>query len=283
MQLQHEHVTILCQLERTGVPDFLRDGGYRVIEASAGCELTVAPDLIMTDRPISEELREQFEPSLRMGTIGWIAIGSKPVNADAGLSETPTRAEVLTAVELTAEIVRLRRRLVSEQAEKEVLASWAMTDPLTGLANRRAWNEQLRWRLSQPNSLCLALFDLDHFKLVNDAAGHAVGDRVLREAADAMRGRLRDQDLLARLGGDEFGMLISNIDQNAAAAVVDRIRENAAESVQEQGLPAITMSAGYIVSSPNQARDPDQLFAAASRNLMSAKRISRDCTFGHGG
>ncbi|WP_375402536.1 diguanylate cyclase [uncultured Sphingomonas sp.] len=112
------------------------------------------------------------------------------------------------------------------------LARAAATDPLTGLANRRAFDTALDRMLGESaggsgdggEAGCVAIIDLDHFKLVNDRHGHDAGDRVLVAVGQCARGSLRDGDLIARLGGEEFGVLLPGADLQNAAAVCERLR-----------------------------------------------------------
>src|SRR5689334_8696592 len=117
---------------------------------------------------------------------------------------------------------------VANTEETARLEADATTDTLTGLANHRAFQERLRaeaLRASRHDrSVALALVDVDHFKAVNDAGGHAVGDQVLRAVAGHLREHLRAEDLLARVGGDEFAVLLPEADAVAAAAALERAR-----------------------------------------------------------
>ena len=115
------------------------------------------------------------------------------------------------------------------------LAQAALTDPLTGLANRRAWDQELAQRLTRCGRraarLCLAVLDLDQFKEINDTQGHAAGDRVLQAVGRALQKNLRQGDFVARLGGDEFGLLLWAPGEAEAAAIVERVRSRVAEAV----------------------------------------------------
>ncbi|MGQ4828129.1 GGDEF domain-containing protein, partial [Enterococcus faecalis] len=82
------------------------------------------------------------------------------------------------------------------------------TDPLTGLANRRAFVEALEAHVGQKRSGCLAIIDIDHFKQVNDRHGHAAGDRVLQAFGEVARSTLRSSDMVARIGGEEFAVIL---------------------------------------------------------------------------
>jgi len=105
----------------------------------------------------------------------------------------------------------------------------AATDVLTGLANRRSWEETLErelaraWRQHLP--VAVAVIDLDDFKALNDRAGHQAGDRLLKEVSSAWGDVIRDEDVLARPGGDEFGLVLPNCDQDRAEQILDRLRK----------------------------------------------------------
>jgi diguanylate cyclase (GGDEF)-like protein/PAS domain S-box-containing protein len=147
--------------------------------------------------------------------------------------QTDVTARVTAERELLQERDRTRRHLA--QIEK-----LAYTDPLTGLANRRRFEERMESALWQARldgaSVALLFLDLDGFKAVNDALGHAAGDQLLQVVADRLRGRLRRGDLLARLGGDEFLVGLLGLDpataQQEAEQVAEQLRAALSEPVQ---------------------------------------------------
>ena len=120
-----------------------------------------------------------------------------------------------------------RDRLDELEAEVERLRELALTDPLTGLPNRRAWDTELKRELSRArrteHPLCVALIDLDHFKDYNDSHGHPAADRLLVEVARTWRGQIRDVDLLCRWGGDEFALLLPDCGSDNATDVLRRL------------------------------------------------------------
>jgi diguanylate cyclase len=158
-----------------------------------------------------------------------------------------------------------------------VLSHLALSDPLTGLPNRRAWNEELERRIArlpEGGDLLLAVMDLDQFKKINDEQGHLVGDEVLKNAARALVAGVRDADFVARIGGDEFGLLMEDFEPGQARAIVDRVRGAITEATQSEG--TVTSSAGVaIASDSNQA---ERLFSAADESLRDAKQAGRNCT-----
>jgi diguanylate cyclase (GGDEF)-like protein len=104
------------------------------------------------------------------------------------------------------------------------LTEIALTDALTGLPNRRAWDKRLEQAIRDAEPVCVAILDIDSFKAYNDGHGHQAGDRLLKEAAAAWRAQLRPTDMIARYGGEEFVLLLHGRDLQAARGVVDRLR-----------------------------------------------------------
>jgi diguanylate cyclase (GGDEF)-like protein len=104
------------------------------------------------------------------------------------------------------------------------LTEIALTDELTGLPNRRAWDTRLEQAIRDAEPVCVAILDLDLFKAYNDDHGHQAGDRLLKEAAAAWRAELRPTDTLARYGGEEFVVLLQGHDLDVARRIVDRLR-----------------------------------------------------------
>ncbi|HEX5983382.1 MAG TPA: sensor domain-containing diguanylate cyclase, partial [Solirubrobacterales bacterium] len=110
--------------------------------------------------------------------------------------------------------------------ELKEAAALAETDPLTGLPNRRAWDEVLASALgSGIRRLCVAVIDIDHFKECNDSEGHQAGDKLLQDAASAWRQALRSGDIVARCGGDEFAVLMPECDAAKAQRICERLCE----------------------------------------------------------
>jgi diguanylate cyclase (GGDEF)-like protein len=154
-------------------------------------------------------------------------------------------------------------------------------DPLTGIANRRAFFDRgvklLRRASADGYPSALLLFDLDRFKDVNDTYGHQAGDRVLSEFCELVQPMLRPNDLFGRFGGEEFGCLIAQVSLGEAMAVAERIRTAVAETPLDVGADQrqVTVSVGVAMS--NEAGPSLQaLFAAADRALYRAKAKGRN-------
>lgn len=154
-------------------------------------------------------------------------------------------------------------------------------DSLTGLATRRYFNQRFADELFKARHLrrplSLILFDLDHFKRVNDAHGHEAGDKVLIQMANLLRHHKRPEDFLARWGGEEMVMILPNTDLLAAGRVARRLAEVVRETTFQ--IPAgdlrITVSAGVAERSVD-CDDPEALFQAADLRMLQAKKLGRD-------
>ncbi|MBI4294096.1 MAG: GGDEF domain-containing protein [Betaproteobacteria bacterium] len=162
------------------------------------------------------------------------------------------------------------------------LAHLASIDQLTGALTRRAFSSEFAREVSRrerdKGSFGLAMFDIDHFKRINDEHGHLVGDELLRAIADSLRQGLRAHDVLCRYGGEEFVVLMPGADKAAATAVADRARrsiEHRGWITDKSGI-VITVSAG-VSAYPEDGRDWDALIGAADAALYTAKRRGRNC------
>ena len=159
----------------------------------------------------------------------------------------------------------------------------ALIDPLTGLANRRAFLQdgeaQLSRQANDPRPTAVMLLDLDHFKTINDRFGHAIGDRVLEIFADVASGCIRRMDLLGRLGGEEFAALLIDTTSERAQMVAEEIRARFAAAVREvDGRPvAGTVSIGIVINQ-DAVLDLAALLAQADHALYRAKDNGRDRT-----
>jgi diguanylate cyclase (GGDEF)-like protein/PAS domain S-box-containing protein len=174
----------------------------------------------------------------------------------------------------------LLRDVTAERAAHRELAWSATHDPLTGLLNRRALEAELQRLLPQvrAESPAAALFiDLDHFKAVNDSAGHAVGDRLLREVALALAASVRRDELVARLGGDEFVIVLMQCDLDSAVRVADKARA-AVERIElqhEDQLLQVGASVGVVPIAPG-CSSVAQVMQAADAACYAAKAEGRN-------
>ena len=184
-------------------------------------------------------------------------------------------------------IENLQRQVLELHKEKERLSrilkeknATLLRDPLTGVGNRLAYQERLqqeflRWRrFGEP--LSLLVWDIDHFKRINDDHGHAVGDAVLRCVAGQLADRVRSTDFVGRYGGEEFVMLLPGADPQAAWRVADEIRSRIAQVGYDHAgvhLP-ITISCGVAGFTADDS--PQTVFQRADQALYQAKRNGRN-------
>jgi diguanylate cyclase len=176
-------------------------------------------------------------------------------------------------VELEAEAKRLQNQLQDQQRASTL-------DVLTGIPNRQAYdkrvNEELHRLRRFKQATCLAVWDVDHFKRINDTYGHRAGDRVLRVVADCFASRIRSTDFIARYGGEEFVMLLPGTHLDEATRFSERIRIAIAEiGFHFRGSPvSITVSSGLTALSPDDTAG--SAFDRADKALYRAKQEGRD-------
>ena len=161
---------------------------------------------------------------------------------------------------------------------EDLLRRISLTDPLTGLPNRRHSDRRLRDELARvdryKNPLTLMLIDLDGLKAVNDVSGHEAGDNAIRAVARTLRRTCRTTDLAARIGGDEFVVLAPNITEQEARSLAERIREALTTEASwiATALPPLTLSIGVADTRCVHELQPDRLYSAADQALYEAKQ-----------
>ena len=240
----------------------------------AGAPQAFTTGAAVEDGPESSKpgLAREFPDDLTPGASLWQPILSDGVPIavlgfywdDAVTLDDPS-VRALTDLFATEAAVTLERVTLLSRLE-----AIARTDDLTGLPNRRAWQEQLprevmrAMRSHEP--LCVAMLDLDHFKRYNDRLGHQAGDRLLKQVAGAWDTELRPTDTLARYGGEEFALALPSADMDEALAIVERLREHTPEDQR--------FSAG--VASWNGSESARELLGRADAALYDAKRTGRD-------
>ncbi|MBL0313379.1 MAG: PAS domain S-box protein [Holophagaceae bacterium] len=192
------------------------------------------------------------------------------------MTVTPMQGDgQLMGVEVVFQDISSRKKMEQD------LVRLATTDPLTGVANRRRFLEQMEmeWaRVRRFGTLAsLLMVDVDYFKKINDAHGHAIGDEVLRHLADLSVAQLRRLDLFGRLGGEEFGILLPGTDGAGALQVAEEFRRNVANSPLQtnEGTVPFSISIGATAFERSD-RLPDQILARADAALYRAKEGGRN-------
>ena len=192
---------------------------------------------------------------------------------------TPFDAEVTERLEGFADLVGVA---IGNAEARLALEARAATDPLTGLANHRFFQERLReeWEraLRHHQELALVLIDLDHFKRINDVYGHPAGDGVLVEAGRRLRQAARAHDLVARIGGEEFAWVLPHASESDAIEAAERAR-GLIGGAAFPGVGALTASFGVCHAS--EASGPSELHQMADHALYAAKRRGRDRVCSH--
>ncbi len=156
----------------------------------------------------------------------------------------------------------------------------SMTDSLTDLYNRRFIMNHLGKMLIESQAarwpLSIAMLDIDHFKRINDSAGHDVGDTVIRHLAKQLRTHLRPIDAVGRIGGEEFLIVLTNTGAEGAVQALNRVRQHIADSIRAASLPlpGYTFSAGIATAAAGDSLD--SLFHRADQALYQAKRHGRN-------
>ncbi len=249
--------------------------------------VTASAKVFRTGRPARTEAgyASESDPMTAMmsthrskdGVAAPITVGGKPWGAlGAAYRENLIPADVELRLLRFASLVGLA---ISNADAWDRLERQASTDPLTGIPNRRTFRERLTEEVARAERygrhLSLALIDLDHFKAVNDAHGHAGGDRVLVRFAQLLSAHSREGELVARIGGEEFAWLMPETDEHGARVAADRVRE-AFETTSIENIGRVTLSAG--VCSTERARGADALMSDADRALYRAKDSGRNMT-----
>jgi len=216
-------------------------------------------------------------------SIELILVAGTPLLYDAGAIGDAflPRYVALVAGFLSATwvLVGLRERLLDAELHQRDIA---YRDALTGIANRRQFDAILQSELArrtQPagrreadtSPLALLVFDLDHFKEINDNHGHPVGDAVLRQVAERAQSILRSSDTLARIGGDEFAVIAPGAHGEGARLMAEAVCNAIGTHYSDSGTPAPSASGGWAVF-PEDGEDFEALIRAADERMMSRKR-----------
>jgi two-component system, cell cycle response regulator len=278
--------------------------GYAVVTAGGGKEairkvMTDPPDLVLLDMILPdmdglEVLRivkklpdDQFIPVIVLSVKSDLdtKVTGLRIGADDFLAKPFAEAEILARCAAMLRIKNLQGKLRDAQRRLE---EQSITDALTGLKNRRFFDERLHeeFRRAQRygDYLSLIMIDLDHFKAVNDKYGHPAGDTVLRDAAGLIRTSIRDPDICSRYGGEEFAVILPKTHMSGALTVAERVwRELGAKEypmpAAQGGAPAtvrVTASIGVAFYPSKDISSGEFLLRFADQALYQAKRAGRN-------
>lgn len=202
-----------------------------------------------------------------MGVPGWGQVGLLLLLAfPAGLSyfalqrlHLSLRRQFIALCEAEEINQKLRAEIERRKLLEQELQHQAITDPLTGLFNRRhfesQFNRELKRARRQSSGLCLCMIDLDHFKRVNDEHGHQTGDLVLQLVADFLRGSLRQTDVVGRIGGEEFIVLMPDTTLDDAVTIVERVRTSLAQQVIRVEDKTVSVTGTFALTAVDAEKD----------------------------
>lgn len=230
--------------------------GFEVLEAlREDDDLRATPVIFLSGSDDTEDIVR----GLDLGAVDYV---TKPFNA----------------FELRA---RVRAALRTKRL-RDMLAREANIDALTGLANRRAFEQRLQaeWsrRERQAGELGLVLADIDHFKALNDTYGHRTGDVVLEGIGETFRSGVRPYDLACRYGGEEFAVICPGQHAAGAGELAERLRGRVADQPVRTDKGQLAVALSFGVADSRNRPSPQALVEAADRALYEAKANGRDCT-----
>jgi diguanylate cyclase (GGDEF)-like protein len=182
-----------------------------------------------------------------------------------------TLGYAVSYVGLMLTIQFLKRKLLAAESHQRQMAH---QDPLTGLANRRAFDAALTAALAGATPFAILMVDVDRFKQINDTFGHTTGDRVLRELAAHASAQVRAGDCLARIGGDELAVVAPGAGAAAAARIADALRAAAGRVMPGPGGEPVSITVSHAVF-PEDGTDRASLLAALDRDLHAGKAAAR--------
>lgn len=272
----------------------LKNPEYEILAATNGPEAleTAAaeqPDLILLDIMMPEmdgyEVCEELKKNEKTQQIPVIFVTAKDEDEDEARGLGLGAVDYITKP-IRAPIVKARvRNHLELKRQRDLLTTLSLVDGLTGIPNRRRFDEflDLEWRrsLRTKNSLSIIMIDIDHFKLFNDHYGHALGDECLRKVAQTLFDSIkRTTDLVARYGGEEFICALPFAKLEDAVNIADKIRQNVLDlKIPHSFSPVseyVTMSLGVATTVPNLNISPEKLVEAADRALYEAKAAGRN-------
>jgi diguanylate cyclase (GGDEF)-like protein len=258
-------------------------GAFRVADLASAASEALPDDSIIQLREEGDSilgpehlLTDGSVAPVQIADRSWLLVVDDPSEAGVALPIMMAVFGILLAALLAALIL-----IWSRSERMRDLQRQASQDPLTGLRNRRRFEEDLRTELArcrrEKTNGALLMLDIDNFKQVNDTLGHPTGDKVIEEIAGVLAGRMRTTDHLARVGGDEFAVVLPNCSRGEAVAVAAAITDSVRDHVPpEEGLPQITISVGLAMFGIGADLTFEEAMADADAAMYEAKEGGRD-------
>jgi diguanylate cyclase (GGDEF)-like protein len=239
------------------------------------------PEIVRRLR-VKEESNPHYVIITTFGTSENAAALALDAGADDFIGKPFNQDELRARVNVGYRITRLHEALTEKlhklEAATETISRIARTDELTGLHNRRSFNENFTLALSSArrhgHPLSLISIDLDHFKKVNDTFGHSIGDLVLKEFSDLLKEMVRIEDIASRWGGEEFIILLTDTSREDAVTLAERIRS--AFEKQSSSAAPFAVTASFGVAQLQNGEVEDDLIRRVDDALYTAKREGRN-------
>jgi diguanylate cyclase len=258
-------------LDRSRINEQIRDAGDQLSKELESVTLAISAAQKSNEAygrtlaGASEEMAASEAPPAYRRVVDNLTAATRRIQRENSSLETKLTAS-------TEEVQRLRANL--EQVRRD-----AMTDSLTNLANRKAFDEALAGYAGDNRPVTLAMLDIDHFKRFNDTWGHQTGDQVLRYVASVLARIAEGARLAARYGGEEFAILFPSEDARSVTAIVDTVREEIASRMLKrrstnEDLGAVTISIGIAQRAPGETAA--SLIERADKALYASKRTGRN-------
>ncbi len=258
-------------------------GGAFHIDDLAAAAISSVPDTVDVQLRIDRqhvvgrqgELDDAASAPIQIADRTWLLVVRDPNRPDVSLPLLLAVVGISLAALLGALILAWSRSEQMHELERE-----AGQDALTGLKNRRRFEEDLRTAMvrarRERSTGALLMLDLDHFKQVNDSHGHPAGDRLIREVADVLRRRSRESDVLARLGGDEFAVVLPRCSPAEARLVAEAIASAIREHLPDGEVEPVTASVGVAMFGDHPRTSIASVVSEADTAMYAAKDGGRD-------
>ncbi len=258
-------------------------GGFRIDDLAAVAISAVPSDVVVQlrqgGRPVfgaHGALADAASAPIKVADSTWLLVLHDPSGPGVSLPILMAVVGISLAALLGALIL-----VWSRNERMQELQSQAYQDSLTGLKNRRRFEEDLHIEMARSRrdraTAALLMLDLDNFKEVNDSLGHQAGDHVIEEIAEVLQGRTRETDVLARLGGDEFAIVLPRCDEIEALSVAEAIATAVREHVsKDDGMSRITASIGIAMFGADPRMSSETLLSEADAAMYAAKDAGRD-------